>query len=175
MRALWLVFVVVIVALTRLIPHPPNFTPLFAIALFCGAKAPNRWVAYGIPVVALWLSDLILGVHDLMLVVAAALVASAAIGQWVESQATSQSRNWKIGAWALAGLNASVLFFLASNFAVWQTSGMYPHTSEGLWTCFIMGLPFFHNQVLATWIFSGALFSAWSVLVESKEKIWMSQ
>ena len=59
-------------------------------------------------------------------------------------------------AWGLFGLTASVFFFITTNLAVWWTSGMYPLTQEGLVTCFVLAIPFFHNSVLATWIFLAA-------------------
>ena len=49
-----------------------------------------------------------------------------------------------------AALTSSTSFFLASNFAVWAGSLIYPHTAGGLATCYLAGLPFYRNDVLAT-------------------------
>jgi hypothetical protein len=57
--------------------------------------------------------------------------------------------------WAFSGLFASVLFYLATNLEVWWVSGLYPHTREGLISCFTLAIPFFRNSLLSTWFFLG--------------------
>lgn len=157
-RVFYFVAIVLAVAASRFIPHPPNFTPFLAVAMFAGAKFPSRWMAYLAPVAALWLSDLLKGTHYLMLVVALALMAATMIGQLSESAFENHRPAGKIVGWGFSGLLASIVFFLITNFAVWWGSGIYPHTTDGLWNCYVMALPFFNNQVLSTWIFSAALF-----------------
>lgn len=156
---------IAILAVARLIPHPPNFSPMLALALFAGAKAPKKWLGYVSALAALWLSDWLIGTHDLMLITGLSMLMAVAIGSFTESQVEDFSSSKKAFGWLGAGLVASILFFLVTNFFVWQTSGMYPMTGEGLWTCYVMALPFFHNQVLATWMFSAAAFSAYQVVI----------
>lgn len=163
-QAITFILVVLVVALTRLIPHPPNFTPILALALFGGAKAPSRWMAYAAPVVALWLTDLIIGTHSLMGVVALAILAATMIGELAEGMLRGKSAGRKILGWGLSGLLASAVFFFVTNFAVWVSSGIYPHDAQGLWTCFVLALPFFHNQVLSTWLLSGMIFGVWTAV-----------
>src|SRR5437660_6450950 len=55
--ALLLTGMVLLVAMTRLLPHPPNFTPLGALALFAGAQFRSRWAAFLVPLAAMLLSD----------------------------------------------------------------------------------------------------------------------
>ena len=55
--------IIVLAAVTRLIPHPPNFTPIIAIGLFGGAYIQNRSLAILIPIGAMFISDLFLGLH----------------------------------------------------------------------------------------------------------------
>src|SRR2546423_9621262 len=56
-RTLLLAGMVLLMAMTRLLPHPPNFTPLGALALFGGAQFKSRWAAFLVPLAALLLSD----------------------------------------------------------------------------------------------------------------------
>jgi hypothetical protein len=157
------VFLVVILAATRLIPHPPNFSPMLAIALFAGAKAPKRWLAYLAPLLALWISDFALESHYMMIITGLCILLTAGVGALTEKWVGEESAGKKVFGFATAGLLSSVLFFLVTNFFVWQTSGMYPLTQEGLANCFTMALPFFHDQVLSTWVFSGVAFGAWAI------------
>lgn len=161
------IFVVtaVVLAAVRVIPHPPNFSPLLAVAIFAGGKATNRWFAYLMPIAALMLSDLKLGIHDLMPVVAVGLILSTFVGARAESMLARKEKMRAVFGWGVAGFLASLVFFVITNFAVWATSsgvgnelGIYPHTFEGLVSCFAMALPFFHNQVLSTWLFLGVFF-----------------
>jgi hypothetical protein len=71
-----------------------------------------------------------------------------------------------VGSWAGAGFGASALFFFITNYFVWQTSGMYNRTWDGLVTCFQMALPFFHEHLMATWMFSAITFCVWDYVVE---------
>lgn len=159
-------FVVLVGALAamRLIPHPPNFSPMLAIAVFAGAKAPKRWLAYLAPVLALWLSDWFVETHYMMIITGLCIVLATGIGALTANVVSDGSKTKKVLGFGVAGFAAAMVFFLVTNFFVWQTSGIYPHTNEGLWSCFVMGLPFFHNQVLSAWIFSGVAFGAWAAV-----------
>ncbi|SVB25226.1 uncharacterized protein METZ01_LOCUS178080, partial [marine metagenome] len=59
-RHLILAWLLILAAFSRLIPHPPNFTALGAMALFGGAYVSSRTLAIILPLGALWVSDLIL-------------------------------------------------------------------------------------------------------------------
>ncbi|MBC8101141.1 MAG: hypothetical protein H7Z41_00955, partial [Cytophagales bacterium] len=54
---------IVLAALSRLLPHPPNFTPVAAMALFGAAMLPDKRLALLAPLAALLLSDLFLGFY----------------------------------------------------------------------------------------------------------------
>ena len=157
----FLIFVVVLAA-ARFIPHPPNFSPMLALALFAGAKAPQKWLGYFASVLALWMSDLVIGVHYMEIITGLAIVLAAGIGTFTENSLVHSSNAKKLFGWAASGFLASAVFFVVTNYFVWQTSGIYPVTSEGLVNCFVMGLPFFHYQVLSTWLFSLIAFGGWT-------------
>ena len=74
---------ILVAAASRLIPHPMNFTPITALALFAGACfADKRW-AFGVPLAALLLGDLVLGFHVLMPVVYGSFALSVCLGLWL--------------------------------------------------------------------------------------------
>jgi hypothetical protein len=107
---------IVAAAALRLVPHPPNFSPIDAMALFSGAYLGRRWVAFAAPLAALFLSDLVLGFYHGMATVYATVALIVAIG-WSLSSRRSPLR---IAGAAVAG---SVTFFLITNFGMWLFSG----------------------------------------------------
>jgi hypothetical protein len=150
-------FFLVLIVCARWIPHPPNFSPVLAIALFCGARFGLKSWVYALPVLGVFLSDCLLGFHDLSLVVYLCLVPMVWMGsKWnLNGKASSQ-----IFSGLAMGFWASALFFFVTNFAVWATGSVpmnYPMTAEGLLICFVAALPFFHYSLLSTWIFQGVL------------------
>ena len=90
-RLLALLAAILLAAVLRLVPHPPNFTPIGAMALFSGAMFRNRWVAFLLPLASLFAGDLFVGFHKLMFVVYASFAVSIAVGRWL-AQTRSLSR-----------------------------------------------------------------------------------
>ncbi len=141
-------------ALSRLIPHTPNFTAIAAIAILGGALLTDRVWAVILPVAAMVVSDLILGLHSLMLYVylSMALIALASSFslkgslRWTRLLATS--------------LGASLFFFIVTNFGVWLTGSLYEKTWDGLVTCYVMALPFLGTQAAGDLFYSALLFGA---------------
>jgi hypothetical protein len=116
-----------------------------------------------LPIAALFLSDLVIGLHSLAGVVYLSMIPMVAAGVWIEDRVKDKSL-WKSGsAWGAGGLAASIFFFAVTNFAVWLTSGMYAMNIQGLETCFVMAIPFFNNQLLSTLLFTGVLFGVWDL------------
>lgn len=144
---------IVLAALTRLLPHPPNFTPIEAMALFGGAMLVNRVWAIGITLGAMLLSDLIIGAHSLQLVVYGCLIGGVFLGTWIGPEA-------KLRRVVAAGLASAIGFFVITNFAVWATSGMYPKNVEGLIACYVAAVPFFRNSLAALSVYGLVLFGA---------------
>lgn len=136
--------------LLRLVPHPANFAPITAIALFGGAILPRRYGLW-VPLTAMMLSDSIIGFHNLILVtwVCFGLIALAS-SYWLKNPSFKKGFSLTIG--------SSLFFFLVTNFAVWVKSGMYEHTWNGLVLCFQMALPFLRNTLSSDLIYTSALF-----------------
>jgi hypothetical protein len=138
-------------AASRLLPHPPNFAPIAAMALFGGACFADRRAAFLVPLAAMFLSDLALGWHRTLPVVYGSFVVIVCLGGWLRERRTAVPI-------AAAALTASVLFFVLTNFGVWALGSLYPHTREGLLACYVAAIPFFHNTVLGDALYATVLF-----------------
>ena len=147
------IFIAIVVATAlRLVAHPPNFTPIGAMALFSGAYLGRKGViAFAAPLGALLLSDLVLGFYRGMPTVYFSVALVVIIG-WLSLQRVSPLR---IGAAAVA---SSVLFFVITNFGMWLSSGFYPRTLAGLEACYIAAIPFFQNTVAGDLFYATLLF-----------------
>ena len=83
---LTLVFIIIALAVARIIPHPPNFTPILGMAVFSGAIIGKKYIAYLIPLAAMLLSDLYIGFHSSMPIIYFALALCVLIGTLIESK-----------------------------------------------------------------------------------------
>ena len=137
---------------SRVIPHPPNFTPVLAVAVFAPYFARDIYIAIALPLVAMVLADLIIGLHSSMLWVYGAVAASVILSYGLRKTGTQLIR---LGGLAFA---SSALFFVVTNFGVWLGSGFYPQTADGLVACYIAALPFFGNTLASTVIFAGLFY-----------------
>ncbi|MGQ9845944.1 MAG: DUF6580 family putative transport protein [Bacteroidales bacterium] len=166
LRFLVISLMIVLAAFSRLIPHPSNFAPIGAMALFGAAYFTQRYFAFLIPIISMWLSDLVLN--------------NVVYGQYFDHFVWFyQGFYWTYGSFILIGLVgivllkkvkilhlvvasflASIVFFLLSNFGVWASSIMYPKNVSGLIACYTAGLPFFKNTLMGDLIYTGILFGA---------------
>lgn len=135
----------------RFLPHPPNFVPIGAIALFAGMYLPKRWFII-VPILAMIISDFFIGFYSwkLMLAVYGSFTLMGIIGLWI--------RQHKRFSTILGGtLLGPVLFFLIVNAAVWAFGSMYTHDLSGLLQSYIMAIPFFRNSLLGNLFYVGVL------------------
>lgn len=154
---------IVIAALSRLLPHPPNFTPIAALGLFAGTIGSRPKMAVIAVVAAMLISDSLLGFHSMMPIVYLCLVANVAIG-WYFVRGGRSSYSPSIGSTGrvLGGaLMGSVLFFLVTNFAVFAS--FYPMTLAGLIACYTAAIPFLQYTVAGDLIYSGLLFGVYAI------------
>jgi len=164
--------IVLIAAMTRLIPHPANFSPVGAMALFGSAYYSKRYLAFLIPVTSMWISDLFLN----------NVVYSAFFNQFVWFYPGSIFTYISFILIALIGISllkkisirnlfvsallASVIFFIVSNFGVWFSSGMYPRNLEGLISCYIAGIPFFKNTIFGNLFYTITMFGLFELFAK---------
>jgi hypothetical protein len=156
-NVLFVTFLILAAAAMRLLTTGLNFTPVAAMALFGGAYLGRRHLSYLIPLVVMFLTDLILGLHSTMIFVYAAFALTVTMGIGIRS---------KLNVFTVLGgaLGSAVLFFLITNFGTWITGMVgYPMTLEGLMSCYAAGIPFFRNDLSATLAYSGVLFGAYAL------------
>ena len=162
-------------AMSRLIPHPPNFAPIEAMALFGGAYFASRRLAFAVPLLAMLASDLVLGAsrggtyldyfttaHYLpgMLANYACIALTVAMAFGLRGRVNGA----RVLGYSLAG---SVLFFVVSNLALWLTAIAVPGgvaCTTGLLPCYVAAIPFFQWTVLGTLFYSALLFGGFALL-----------
>ncbi|HMD10471.1 MAG TPA: DUF6580 family putative transport protein [Candidatus Acidoferrum sp.] len=150
-RTLLALAVIAIAAALRIAPHPWNFTPIGATALFSGAVLKDRRLAFFFPLLALFAGDVFVGLHKLMPVVYASFLLNVAIGFWLRDRRT-------IARISLATLLGALQFFLVTNFAVWAFGLSYPRNSAGLLACYAAGIPFFWSTLTGDPFYAVLLF-----------------
>ncbi len=161
-------------ALSRLLPHPPNFTPVGGMALFGAAYFTKKYWAFLVPFVALFISDLIIN----------NLIYPIVYPEYYQGfTLMTQGWYWYYGAFALiaffgtfmlkkvkptnlliSSLVASTLFFLITNFGTWATGMIYPMNGAGLLASFTAGLPFFLNTLAGDLFYVTVLFGAFELI-----------
>jgi len=155
-RTLLALALIVLAAALRIAPHPWNFTPVGAMALFSGALLKDRRLAFLFPLLILFLGDIFIGFHKLIPIVYASFLINVAIGLWLRDRRT-------ISRISLATLAGAIQFFLITNFAVWQFLSGYPHTASGLVACYAAGIPFFWNTLAGDAVYAALLFGAYAL------------
>jgi hypothetical protein len=152
-----MVFIGIGVAL-RLLPHPPNFAPIAAIALFGGVYFSKR-PALALPLIAMVVSDIFIGVYDqkLMLSVYSSFILCTLIGFWLKN-----NKKW----YTVLGASffGAVLFFIVTNFAVWAFASWYVKDFSGLAQCYLMALPFFKNTLLGDLFYATVFFGGYELI-----------
>ena len=139
-----IILFIAVAAIIRLMPHLPNVTPITAMALFSGVYFTQNKYAFIIPLLAMFLSDLILGFSLISIFVYLAFILVSYIG------ISSKKMNIRII------LLSSISFFIITNFGVWLIG--YPNTLNGLIECYTLALPFFRNSLIGDFVFSGIMY-----------------
>jgi hypothetical protein len=155
-RTLLALAIIALAAALRIAPHPWNFTPVGAVALFSGAIIRDRRLAFFFPILALFVGDIFIGLHRLVPVVYASFLASVAIGFWLRDRRS-------VGRITAATLLGAVQFFLVTNFAVWAFGLSYPRNSAGLLACYVAGIPFFWNTLTGDAVYAALLFGGFAL------------
>ncbi len=151
--------------LLRLVPHPWNFSPTYAMEIFCGARL-RSWQSLAIPLGIRVATDLLLlpvyGTAILSPLIYLSVLVNVLLGKTLCSTGSA----WRIGAVAIL---ASEQFFFISNLSSWIE--LYPHTLQGLVTCYAMAIPFFAGTLLSTVLYCGVLFGAYAWLTRKQPEL----
>lgn len=153
-KNLFVFSLIIIAILSRLLGIIPNFSPIAAIALFGAAYFSNKRDAFIVPILAMFISDLFLGLHPTMWAVYLSFALTVLIGFNLRKRAT-------LARIVSSSLLSSVLFFIITNFAHFLF--YFPHTINGLVQCYIDALPFFRNTVLGDLVYCGVLFGSYNL------------
>jgi uncharacterized protein DUF6580 len=151
LRTVLIFAIIVLAAALRLGPHPWNFTPVGAVALFSGAMVRDRRLAFLFPMLVMLATDLLIGFNKLSPLVYASFLLSVLIGRFL-----NQKRNLlRVGGATFLG---ALQFFLITNFGVWAFLNSYPRTGAGLAACYLAGVPFFWNTLAGDAVYTTLLF-----------------
>ncbi len=175
-RVLLLVVLVFAAAFTRLVPHLHNATPIAAMTLFAAAYLPSRRWSLLLPLMAMFLSDIVMyATKDAafvnqaisnMVVVYSTFAVIALMGQWLRRRVT-------VGRVIGTTLGGSAVFFLITNFGAWLSLSQplsatepatYARTLNGLVNCYFAGVPFFQGTFAGDVVYSAALFGGLALL-----------
>lgn len=142
---------------SRLIPHAWNMTPLTAIVLFASVYLGFRYSLF-ILIATMAISDFFIGFYqwEIMLSVYAGFAMAGIIGIFIEKRKTA-------GTIFFGAIFSSVLFFILTNWAVWQFGSMYEQSLAGLLQSFTMALPFFRSALLGDMTYSGIIFGTYEL------------
>ena len=155
-KRLW-IGIVVLGACARLLPHPWNFTPLMAIALFAGSQARRTSAAVLVTLSALALSDVVMGFYPGFWYVYAAALIPVLLGRVIRNHEGASSI-------AAAAIASSLSFFLSTNFMFWATGELYPRSMAGLSACYLAGIPFYRNEALGDVVYTVAIFGGYALI-----------
>jgi hypothetical protein len=170
LRTVLIFVMIVLAAALRLAPHPWNFTPVGAIALFAGAMVRDRRLAFLFPLLVMFATDAIIGFNKLSPVVYASFLISVLIGRAVVGARFSASQRAKRESepdadqkYALPRIGGATFlgalqFFIITNFGVWAFLNSYPRNGAGLLACYIAGVPLFWNTLAGDAVYATLLF-----------------
>ena len=139
----FLISIILIAIVSRFIPHPPNFTPITAIALLASKGFDNRLASFFVPLVSMIISDFFLGFHSTIFFVYGSYILITLYGR-LSKKIT-----------VLTVIFSSMIFFVVTNFGVWLNG--YPITMEGFLLCYSLALPFFVYTLLGDIFYSGIM------------------
>lgn len=185
--SIWVPIIVIFaLALSRLLPHMPNFAPITAMAIFGGVYMSKRY-ALIVPLIAMLISDYLLlyvtpfGAqmfnfsqvyapqalfHSALPIVYLSFIISGLVGLWLKNHKTPIYI-------VLAAFFCSIQFFLLSNAAAWM-GGMYDRSIIGLWEAYIAGIPFFQGTMLGDFFYTTLLFGAYELALKWREQKLLS-
>ena len=154
------ILIILALSLTRLVPHPWNFSPMLAVGVFSGFYFRQFYVSVFIVIFSMFVGDLFLGFHNTMFFTYIALAISVLIGIYVKS--------FKFKEIFYSGLASSMCFFIITNFGAWLTLDMYVKDFSGLMQSYLMAIPFFQNTLISTFLYLYLLKLVFDLAVKKK-------
>ena len=149
-----------ILALSRLIPHPYNFTPVLAVGVFSGFYFKQVYLSFFVVIFSMFIGDLFLGFHSTMFFTYISLVVAVLIGLYI--------KRFNFTEILFSGLASSLCFFIITNFGAWLTLEMYEKNLTGLLQSYVLAIPFFHNTLISTLLYLVVLKLLFNFIVRKK-------
>lgn len=146
-----------IAAFVRLLPHPPNFAPIAAMALFGGAYFSKKSFAFAIPLAAMFLTDAIIGFYSSAWLTYLSFALIVVLGIVMLKKVSVKNL-------IFASISSSISFFAITNFGVWALGTLYPKTPAGLMESYIAAIPFFQNSLIGDLFFVGVMFGVYELV-----------
>lgn len=146
----------VLLAASRFIPHPPNFTSLIALSFYVPMIFGFKFIT--IVLTAFIITDLIIGIHDAILFTWGSIILIGTISNFYKNNLPSRF---------IGILFSCIIFYIVSNLGVWL-QGSYGYNLSGFITCYILAIPFFVNTLIATIIYSVVIESLCKFIVDKK-------
>jgi hypothetical protein len=154
-----------------------GFSPVIAIALFSGFIMRQKDVSFLMPLLALFISDLLIqalykqglfpyaGFYDGQWKNYLVLLSATLIGLALKGRSYSSL--------VVGGIASPTLYFLVSNYLVWNatTETVYPKTFSGLMTCYEAGLPFYRNSIFAMLVFLPLILLGYNYVAREKASL----
>ena len=145
--------ILITLAITRFIPHPPNFTSLIALGFYVPAILGIKFIPALI--ISLALTDLLIGFHNTIFFTWGSIIIIGLISKYFTT-----SIYYRI----TGALSGAVLFFIITNFGVWSY-GQYGYNLEGFLLCYTLALPFFGYSLISTFLFSAVIEAIYRVKI----------
>ena len=155
-----IIFITLILVLSRIIPHPPNFTPILAGIIFLPFIKKDLTFSVIVPLAAMLISDLIIGMHSLMLWTYGSIMFLSCLTYYF-----NQDNILRIGSLAVI---TPMIFFLVSNFGVWITGSYYARDISGLMECYFNAIPFYASSAISCMLFTALFYLIRSALLKRK-------
>ncbi len=148
--------IIIVSIIMRVLPHPANFIPIGALALISGVYIKSRW-GIMLPVTVMMVSDLIVGMHNIVLFTWGSFLVIGMIGWWIR-----KNKNiFRLVGGTLAG---SIIFYLITNMAVWAFTPLYHKSLFGLMDSYYMAIPFFRNTAMGDLFYVGVFFGVFELV-----------
>ena len=151
---------ILIISLSRIIPHPYNFTPLLAVGIFSGFYFKQIYLSFFVVIFSMFIGDLFLGFHSTMFFTYISLVVAVLIGLYI--------KRFNFTEILFSGLASSFGFFIITNFGAWLTLEMYEKNLTGLLQSYILAIPFFHSTLISTLLYLVVLKLLFNFTVKKK-------
>ncbi len=141
-----IIFFTLLLVLSRVVPHPPNFTPILAGIIFLPFIKKDFIFSMIVPIVVMLISDLIIGMHSLMFWTYLPILILSFLAFYFYQDSFRRVINLAIF--------SPIIFFILSNFGVWVNSAKYSRDFSGLVECYIYAIPFYASSAISCILFS---------------------